>query len=1707
MSRNFTNFLKKRIVLFIIPIFFLKNTSIAQIISYPVSAESITRGLDTTLLTVRIDFPVCTNPIIRIDLGATNSPGLIDYIPNSVAKIGGTATLNIAESNISNLQAPEFSVNNTGAGEYIIFSIKRRANCGIAAATKDHISVMGSCDFKEIDPNINTYNLKAPALTLIAPAVLSNINLTSSYNRNITITNGGNGCLDTLSFWIKYNTGEATLNSLKIGATILTASYQNADSAYFVISGTLLSSDKLLCNGESVVFTENFTPHKCNAVTTYGDAWYSHLNTICESDVVTSGITMNNNLPNLVASIPGADRFDYCFKGENKIQTIRLVNTGTGPASNIELLIRNHIPGSFTGLNYFDTTVVWNVKNKNGVVIGSVSNFTNVNLAYPYNASCIQTSALNEGKGQLSSNIILAGGDTLYIEVVTKTLNLGCSALACYYSAIGHVGIQTQVSYKNQCGSGSYVENYKTLLARNYTYFNYTVENISDINGYGANNTFDLNLYFSSFNTMNHPGGNGTTLLAIPLLGTSLSPTVSTVSFNSWSLPVNVINDTMFVGPFPQNTFYAYGNLTIPMQAICGTGGLKEINAFILNQYDACSPVLKMSCQKSTIYVHCNVPCSGGGATPISFNLRRINYGGVDNDNDGKPDATGTINLALIKDHRSVNGDTLQGKWAVKIFPNNNTLDPNYGNNFNYVYVDFEQGTNGIGQPGTLTALPNATAQVWRAGVLVGTITSSPTIIGTKAHYEFSAASLPLGIWQPGDSVSIAAKYTVNQYNCDRYGKLNQSGFDLFFTKNFVYSSYTPKTTPQIAPIENEVYTCDEYNDYNQISRIWLSPWMYAGQVINGCSNRIEAGIRQYTRNQEGPNVFPYEYRNFFIPDTMKVQVPPTMIYRANSAYFSIPANTISNANVYQIADTLFFINLKSFYTPYGGSIVPLDETEDKYIYFSVDRNCNTTPGTYVASTNTMGIGNGVNTPIVKYQHSSSLTQGLGYIYNAPQPVLSGGGNVISSDGSATWSVVLQNISNNTSASFTYFYLTPTNSINNIVVKEGATIITPDANGFYQLGNLATSATRIFTITGDAKSCAKDSMRVNQGWGCNNYPTIFNSQSCNQTLWLKVENYQSQIQLTVAKQPTIPNIPLCNNETVEFVMNSAQAAFADNPVFIVTPPTGLDITSGEIEYPLGSGNWQIITPTIGGGLYTYNIEDHTQVQTLWNNKGLPGTLDYPGIDQRQAKLRINFSTTCDFTSGAKMTVQQRADKPCGNPISTSLGYNNVVRTDPINITGAGGAGAMSFNLTLNPNTISCGIVNIGGSVTPIGAATTITDTVVVTLPAAVTYAGSFSGAPNASYISSTAGAGGTTILKIKIADGIMPGTIIPYSFNVMPDANSGCGNFTILSESERSFIPLSCGVILCPNKPKVIIGSATNTITVDRPDIEISNFSLYSGNFAPNNTVTVNVILSNLSTTPAPANSLIVEFFCGSNATPFASQPYTTAIPANGSGNENMTIAIPNVPICTIGDGIKMVIRPSALSCLCENTSAPLPGLFLPVVYKNFTAEKLNNSSLLKFEIDQAVANTTFIIERSVDGINYNSIGTLMSSAAISYSYIDVNPVLSANNHYRIKVVSIQGTITYSEVKFVRFAKKNKIDIYPIPASTSLNIVLSDELVNKPIVIGLYNTQGQVVMKTILNRVSFTEKIDISQLSAGVYHLKITSDNKIVTDKSIIIGN
>jgi hypothetical protein len=176
----------------------------------------------------------------------------------------------------------------------------------------------------------------------------------------------------------------------------------------------------------------------------------------------------------------------------------------------------------------------------------------------------------------------------------------------------------------------------------------------------------------------------------------------------------------------------------------------------------------------------------------------------------------------------------------------------------------------------------------------------------------------------------------------------------------------------------------------------------------------------------------------------------------------------------------------------------------------------------------------------------------------------------------------------------------------------------------------------------------------------------------------------------------------------------------------------------------------------------------------------------------------------------------------------------------------------------------------------------------------------------------------------------------------------------------------------------------------------------------------------------------------------------------------------------------------------------------LAVKYLSFTADKVNTTSVLNFTIAQAANGSTFTIERSSNGLNFSAIGTLNGTNATSYNFTDVTPIVNAKNYYRIKEFDAQGKVTYSDLRMVKFTKDGKVEVYPIPATTNLNITFTD-LTNKPVVITLYNNVGQIVLNKRVNNASSTEIVNVSNLASGTYQLRITNNNEIIEDRKIVI--
>lgn len=160
----------------------------------------------------------------------------------------------------------------------------------------------------------------------------------------------------------------------------------------------------------------------------------------------------------------------------------------------------------------------------------------------------------------------------------------------------------------------------------------------------------------------------------------------------------------------------------------------------------------------------------------------------------------------------------------------------------------------------------------------------------------------------------------------------------------------------------------------------------------------------------------------------------------------------------------------------------------------------------------------------------------------------------------------------------------------------------------------------------------------------------------------------------------------------------------------------------------------------------------------------------------------------------------------------------------------------------------------------------------------------------------------------------------------------------------------------------------------------------------------------------------------------------------------------------------------------------------LPVKLISFTAQKQNNKALLQWSTASEQDSKDFIIQHSMDGSQWNAIGTIAaqgnSSTVTNYSYTDMAPAVGTN-YYRLLQTDIDGKSTYSEIRMVKFTNDDKAFFI------ITNPVSSGELkvqVNETMIMGLYDFWGRLLWKEQLT--TGIQNINVGNYPAGIYFIK-----------------
>jgi hypothetical protein len=119
----------------------------------------------------------------------------------------------------------------------------------------------------------------------------------------------------------------------------------------------------------------------------------------------------------------------------------------------------------------------------------------------------------------------------------------------------------------------------------------------------------------------------------------------------------------------------------------------------------------------------------------------------------------------------------------------------------------------------------------------------------------------------------------------------------------------------------------------------------------------------------------------------------------------------------------------------------------------------------------------------------------------------------------------------------------------------------------------------------------------------------------------------------------------------------------------------------------------------------------------------------------------------------------------------------------------------------------------------------------------------------------------------------------------------------------------------------------------------------------------------------------------------------------------------------------------------------PLGFSTLPVRLESFEAANAGSANKLNWTADNDNTLTAFGIQRSTDGLNFETIDAIGAAQSKNYQYIDNNP--APTSFYRLRMTDADGAVTYSGIKKITLdatAEAISITAYPKPVINYVNI-------------------------------------------------------------------
>jgi hypothetical protein len=380
---------------------------------------------------------------------------------------------------------------------------------------------------------------------------------------------------------------------------------------------------------------------------------------------------------------------------------------------------------------------------------------------------------------------------------------------------------------------------------------------------------------------------------------------------------------------------------------------------------------------------------------------------------------------------------------------------------------------------------------------------------------------------------------------------------------------------------------------------------------------------------------------------------------------------------------------------------------------------------------------------------------------------------------------------------------------------------------------------------------------------------------------------------------------------------------------------------------------------------------------------------------------------------------------------------------------------------------------------------------------------------NASYNSLTM-SGGTlivcsslTLSSISFASGtliINPGaSVLINSSPAVVFGNNSCifnfGAFTITSS-------------IVTGQNNIIYNAATSSVfTVAFNQFVIQGPNTYVIN---NGIINAGYIIVQSANSPGPVcsgpgsfmvcNIMINQY---SNAFLSPAGPSCINITQQIINNQPMTLTS-SVTVCYLAPSVSIIGSPNFGSATV-NSNCPSCMIALPIKFVNFSGHCVKNKVTLQWMTEAEGDILKFIIERSINGIDFLESGSVLPNNLSTQSFnnytLDINDG-SGENYFRIKEVDKNNSFTYSPIIYADCQKENANDVllYSTLSSDYFSI-RSDEDIRA---IKIYDIAGRLIRDEII-QTQKTCSIILSEIARGTYVVSIETISGELLNKKLIL--